>query len=67
MLLASLGEASVVTAGGDLESGERDAAAGLEEPQVVVPVHLFKGAISACSAVRHAAQNPQIWTVSALR
>ena len=43
MLLASLGEAGVPTVGGGLGFGERDAAAGLEEPRVVVPVHLFKG------------------------
>ena len=43
MLLASLGEAGVLTVGGGPEFAERDVAAGLEEPPVVVPVHLFKG------------------------
>src|SRR5215470_7469579 len=41
LLSASLGEAGVLTAGGDLECGERDVAAGLEEPPAVVPVHIF--------------------------
>ena len=61
MLLASLGEASVVTAGGDLESGERDAAAGLEEPQVVVSVHLVKdGDLGLLSGPPRSAESPDL-------
>ena len=43
MLLVSLGEAGVLTVGGGLEFAARDVAAGLGEPPVVAPVHLFKG------------------------
>jgi hypothetical protein len=50
-----------VTVGGGLEFGERDAAAGLEEPQVVVPVHLFKGGdLGLLSGPPRSAESPDL-------
>ena len=61
MLLASFGEAGVLMVGGGLEFAERDVAAGLEEPPVVVPVHLFKGGdLDLLSGPPRSAESPDL-------
>ena len=61
MLLASLGESGALTVGAGLEFADRDVAAGLEEPPVVVPVHLFKGGdLDLLSGPPRSAESPDL-------